>query len=565
MVADDMLNDMTDPEAAAPSTTPPWMGALAGMAAAAVALGFSQFIEGATDVPGLVLGVGELVIDHTPGWAAEESIENLGSAGKGNLLRGITVVSFLIAAALGVCSVRRGPRVGVMGFALFGLLGGWATARNPQSPAVAAWLWALAAAGLGIATLHVLVRRARATPAPAIAPGTEPSGEPETVLASPLDPPASRRAFLGYSAGAGAVALTGVGLGRVVEGPSPAEAARAAITLPTTSATTGSTTTTVPDTVTETDRLTASGEVSADPFEGIDGLSSWVTPSTGDSFYRIDTALQVPQIDPADWTLSFTGMVDEPFELTYDEILAMDLVEHTITLSCVSNPIGGDLVGNAVWTGVPLDHLLDRAGVQQGATQLVARSVDDFTAGFPTEVVYDGRNALLVVGMNGEPLPVRHGFPARLVIAGLYGYVSATKWLEEIHLTTWESFNGYWINLGWSKEGPMKTMSRIDVPAHRARIDAGPTPVAGVAWAPVRGIRAVEVAIDEGQWQVCDLAVPGSDESWVQWRTEWDATPGVHRIDVRAVDGDGQPQPVGPKDVAPDGAEGYHAILVEVI
>lgn len=556
---------MTTPDPAASRSerpVPSWMGALAGMGAAAVALGFSQFIEGATDIPGLVLGVGELVVDYTPGWAAEESIESLGSAGKGNLLRGITIIAFLIAAVLGDQSARRSRRIGVWGFVAFGLLGGWATARNPQSHAIGSWFWALVATGLGIATLLVLVNRARASisnPAAGAVPEADTG-----VLASPLVPPASRRSFLGLSAGAGAVALTSVGLGRAVEGESAAELARANITLPSTSTT--STTSTPASTTTEpVARLTASGEVSTTEFAGIDGLSSWVTPSTGNSFYRIDTALQVPQVDPADWSLKITGMVDNPLELTYDDILAMDLVEHTITLSCVSNSVGGDLVGNAVWTGVPLIDLLEQAGVQDGATQLVGRSVDDFTAGFPTEVLYDGRNALLVVGMNGEPLPIRHGFPARLVISGLYGYVSATKWLEEIHLTTWEDFNGYWINLGWSKEGPMKTMSRIDVPRHGERLEAGVQTIAGVAWAPNRGISAVEISIDEGEWQLCDLAVPGTDESWVQWKVDWETEPGIRRIDVRAYDGAGELQPSGPKDVAPDGAEGWHAILVEVI
>lgn len=557
-----MVCDMTTPDASDERVTYPvpiWMGWLAGMSAAAVALGFSQFIGGATDVPGLVLGVGELIIDYMPGWAAEESIENLGSAGKGNLLRGVTIISFLVAAVLGDQSARRTSTIGIWGFVTFGLLGGWATARNPQSDTVASWFWALTATSLGIATLLVLVGRARAT----VTANNE-RGDPDTgVLASPLAPPASRRSFLGFSAGAGAFALAGVGIGRTVEGESAAELARASITLPTTTTerVEASTTTTRAPIA----RMTASGEVSSTEYAGIEGLSSWVTPSVGNNFYRIDTALQIPQVDPANWTLRITGMVDNPLEFTYDDILAMDLAEHTITLSCVSNNVGGDLVGNAVWTGVPLIDLLDRAGVQEGATQLVGRSVDDFTAGFPTEVLYDGRNALLAVGMNGEPLPVRHGFPARLVIAGLYGYVSATKWLEEINLTTWEDFNGYWINLGWSKEGPMKTMSRIDVPRHRERLEHGTQLLAGVAWAPNRGISAVEVSIDEGEWQLCDLAVPGTDESWVQWKVEWDADPGIHRVDVRAFDGEGALQPQGPKDVAPDGAEGWHGILVEVV
>ncbi|MEM8706114.1 MAG: molybdopterin-dependent oxidoreductase [Actinomycetota bacterium] len=541
---------MTDQQTS--TSAPWWMGVLAGLAAAGVALAFGQLIEGVSDtIPGLVLGVGELVIDYTPGWAAEESIENLGTAGKGNLLLGITIVAFLLAGMLGEQALKRGDRFGVFGFAAFGLLGGWAVARNPQSPFFASWLWALVAAGLGIATLRFLLKRARASATDT----ADVSAEGAAILASPLDPPHSRRAFMGWTAGAGAVALTGVGVGRAAEGTGAGDLARAEIVLPEAAAET-STTTSLAE--------RATGAVQAEPFD-IPGLSSWVTPSTNDQFYRIDTALSFPQVDPASWSLKFTGMVDNPYELTYDEILNMDLVERTITLSCVSNPVGGELVGNAVWTGVPLADLLDRAGVQDGATQIVGRSVDDFTAGFPTETVYDGRNAMLVVGQNGEPLQVRHGFPARLVIAGLYGYVSATKWIEEINLTTWEAFNGYWINLGWAKDGPMKTTSRIDVPQHRTQIAAGMTPIAGVAWSPVRGIEAVEISIDQGDWQICDLAVPGTDESWVQWKTEWDASPGVHRIDVRAIDKNGDIQPVGPKDVAPDGAEGYHAILVEVV
>ncbi len=531
------------------------MGAVAGMGGAAVALSFGQFIEGATNVPGLVLGVGEWIIDITPGWVAERSIEDLGTAGKGNLLEGITIVTFLLAAGLGSVALRRGTRYGVAGFAAFGLLGGFTTARNPQSPAVTSWIWSLVAAALGIATFVFLLRRAQAT---VQAP------EPDE-LPSPLNPPHSRRAFLGWGAGAGAVALTGIGAGRAATGKSAAEIAREATVLPEASPAPSTSTTT---TTTEPASNVLSGRVASitsETFDEIPGLTPWVSPSDNGQFYLIDTALSKPQVDPADWKLKFTGMVDNPFELTYDEILAMDLVEETITLSCVSNEVGGSLVGNAVWTGVPLVDLLDRAGVQEGATQVVARSVDDFTAGFPTELLFDGRNSLLVVGMNGEPLPIRHGFPARLVVAGLYGYVSATKWLEEINLTRWDDFNGYWVNLGWAKEGPMKTMSRIDVPHNRTQIEHGPTPVAGVAWAPTRDISAVELSIDEGPWVSCDLAIPGTDETWVQWKLEWDAPPGVHALQVRAVDGDGELQPLGPRAVAPDGAEGWHQILVEVI
>jgi len=576
------------------------MGAVAGLAAGGLALGFGDLVAGYSDIPGLVLGVGEWVVDNTPGWAAEWSIEDLGSAGKGSLLPGITVAALVLAALLGDLSYRRSVRIGLIGFAAFGLFGAFATARNPLSPDAAAVVWSLAAATLGMAALHLLVGlahraagsadRARssslsqaddsqATAAAGQAgqseqathteqaehaertlPGEATGGtEPEQTgaglpTASPLDPPRSRRAFLGWSAGAGAVALTAAGIGRRAAGrATSAELARESVSLPTAGSAPAASAPAA---------AAGSASVSDAPFAGIEGLSSWITPN--DEFYRIDTALRVPQVDPADWQLRFTGMVDNELSFSYDDLLAMPLSEHAITLSCVSNPIGGDLVGTAMWTGVPLLDLLDQAGVQPGATQVVGRSVDDFTAGFPTEVLGDGRNALLVVGMNGEPLPIRNGFPARLVVAGLYGYVSAVKWLSEVHLTTWDGFDGYWIPRGWSKTGPMKITSRIDVPRHNSRIEAGETVIAGVAWQPTRGISAVQVRVDGGDWQSCDLAVPGSDETWVQWRTDWSAEPGPHTLAVRAHNGDGDPQPIGPKGVAPDGAEGYHEIRVDV-
>ena len=287
-----------------------------------------------------------------------------------------------------------------------------------------------------------------------------------------------------------------------------------------------------------------------------------MTPN--DDFYRIDTAFEVPQVDPGSWRLRFTGMVDNPYEITFDEIQAMDLTDHVITLSCVSNRVGGNLVGNAVWTGVPLSALLDRAGVQAGADQVVGRSVDDWTAGFPTPLVYDGRNAILAIGMNDQFLPTDHGFPARLVVAGLYGYVSAVKWIEEIHLTTWDGFDGYWVPRGWSKEGPMKTQSRIDVPVGRGVVAGQPTPIAGIAWAPTRGIERVEVQIDGTEWLPCELGEALGDESWVQWYREWTPTAGRHRIRVRATDGDGVTQSEQEVSPRPNGAEGWHTVNVTV-
>ena len=582
------------------------MGALAGAAGAGVALGFGELIEGATDtIPSLVVAVGELVADYTPGDIVAASIANLGSIQKTVLFASIVILSLAIGAGLGHMAARGRRQVTEVGFALFGMLGGWAASRNPFSPALGSWLVALAAAVLGVVTTLLLVSRIRAhSPAPGPAgsaqpaPTTDPAGAELTaqpqdpagaeLTAQPQDPAGSRprvgtrRAFFAYAGGAGATALAMVGIGRSLRGPSVAEQARAAVVLPplTTAPSTAAAEPTGGDSGTaaadaaaattpseESSGLSVRDQVAAlDTLDDeIDGISTYISPNDG--FYRIDTALVVPQVDPADWSLRFTGMVDNPYELTFDEILAMDLSDHVITLSCVSNRVGGNLVGNAVWTGVPLTALLDRAGVQAGADQVVGRSVDDWTAGFPTGLLYDGRNAILAVGMNGEALPTRHGFPARLVVAGLYGYVSAVKWIEEINLTTWDAFDAYWVPRGWSKEGPMKTQARIDVPAAGSSgglVAGTPTPIAGIAWAPTRGIEAVEVNIDGEGWQPCRLGDALGDESWVQWHYEWTPSAGRHQIQVRATDGGGVLQPFGPKDPRPDGAEGWHLVTVNV-
>ena len=292
----------------------------------------------------------------------------------------------------------------------------------------------------------------------------------------------------------------------------------------------------------------------------VSGISPIVTPNP--DFYRIDTALVIPSVDVNSWKLSISGMVDSPYTMTFRELIDMGLVETPVTLSCVSNKVGGNLVDNAVWRGVPLSDVLNRAGVQRGATQIVGRSVDNWNSGFPTEYAFDGRVALVAVAMNGEPLPREHGFPARLVIAGLYGYVSATKWLEEIRLTTWEGFDSYWVPRGWAKRGPIKTQSRIDVPRRDSRVRAGRVAVAGIAWAPTRSIERVEVQIDDGPWVAADLSNNMSVNSWRQWVYAWDATPGKHRIRCRATDGTGYTQTSEVRPPAPDGATGWHTIEV---
>jgi DMSO/TMAO reductase YedYZ molybdopterin-dependent catalytic subunit len=295
----------------------------------------------------------------------------------------------------------------------------------------------------------------------------------------------------------------------------------------------------------------------------VPGLTPVVVPNA--DFYRIDTALIAPRVDVADWTLTVRGMVDREVRLGYDELSAMPTFEQYVTIACVSNEVGGRLVGNALWTGVDLRDVLDMAGVEAGASQVVGRSVDGWTAGFPTTWVMDPeRRSMIALGMNGVPLPVEHGYPARLIVPGLYGYVSATKWLSEIELTTMDAFDAYWIPRGWAKEAPILTQSRIDVPRGGARLEAGTVAVAGVAWAPDRGISGVEVRIDDGPWQPARLSQPLSDAAWVQWSLAWEAVPGDHRITVRAIDGTGTPQTDAVTPPAPDGARGHHSVSVTV-
>ena len=568
------------------AASPDTMGALAGTAGAALGLGFGELTEGAFEsIPSLVVAVSELLSDYTPGDVVRFSIANFGTSQKSLLTAGIIIATLALGGVLGRFAARGRPQVTLAGFALFGLLGGWAVARNPISPAVGSWVVALAAAVLAAGSTLLLVHLASKRTVPA--PGSEPAGTadpaepmdpvmPES-LAAPADAGTTRRAFFVYAAGAGAAALAMVGLGRALRGQSAAEQFLEANALRPSETTVPSAPTTEPQTVSpSTTTSTTLGPESAGSSvqtqlaaldtldDEVAGISSYVTPN--DSFYRIDTAFgRVPQVDPGDWRLRFTGMVDNPYEITFDEIQAMDLSDYVITLSCVSNEVGGNLVGNAVWTGVPLSVLLDRAGVQAGADQVVGRSVDDWTAGFPTGVVYDGRNAILAIGMNDEFLPTSHGFPARLVVAGLYGYVSAVKWIEEINLTTWDGFDGYWVPRGWSKEGPMKTQSRIDVPAGgRGLVPGQPTPIAGIAWAPTRGIERVEVNIDDEGWLPCQLSEAVGDESWVQWHREWTPSAGRHRIQVRATDGDGTTQRSEEVSPAPNGAEGWHTVTVNV-
>ncbi|MGH3453231.1 MAG: molybdopterin-dependent oxidoreductase, partial [Nocardioidaceae bacterium] len=295
---------------------------------------------------------------------------------------------------------------------------------------------------------------------------------------------------------------------------------------------------------------------------GVDGIEPWVTPN--DVFYRIDTTLSPPLVKPAEWELRIHGMVDRELTLTYQDLLDRGLSNAWITLCCVSNEVGGDLISNAWWSGVRIDELLDEAGVSPDADALLSTSRDGWTCGTPLAALTDGRDALLAVAMNGEPLPIEHGFPVRQVVPGLYGFVSATKWVVEWEVTRFDRFSAYWTDRGWSEQAPVKTQSRIDTPRSGADLDAGTVTIGGVAWAQHRGIERVEVRVDDGEWLPARLAADPSIDTWVQWVVEWEAEPGDHVLAVRATDSTGETQTEAEADVVPDGATGWHTIDVSV-
>ncbi len=517
--------------------------ALAGAVAAGVSLGVAELVTGiAGEGPSLVSAIGTEFIDRFAGSLKDIAVDLFGTNDKPALVVGIVVVSIALGAVFGIVASWR-FWVGASGFAIFGLVGVWAYRRDPFGSTGTAVLASVIGVAAGISALWYLLRLAAAGE-PVRAPATDDGvAVPGGIAPAPRAPATGtpRRTFIVGAAALGIGAAASAALGRRLRPANPAESARRTVTIP---------------------RPTRSTAVPSSQAFTVPGLSPYTTPN--DDFYRIDTALIVPQIDVGDWRLRVTGLVDHEFTMNYDELLSLDAVEETVTLQCVSNEVGGDLVGNAVWQGVPLAVLLERAGVQDGATQLVGRSLDDWTAGFPTELVRDGRVAMVAYAMNGEPLPVTHGFPARLIVAGLYGYVSATKWLNEIELTTWEGFDGYWITRGWAKEGPIKTASRIDVPRRSTTVPAGRTAVAGVAWAPTRGIERVELQVDDQEWQECRLGDVASDNTWVQWLYEWDAAPGDHVLTVRATDGTGETQTSEIASPIPDGATGWHSRRVTV-
>ncbi|WP_371600446.1 molybdopterin-dependent oxidoreductase [Streptomyces sp. NBC_00564] len=538
-----------------------WYGELAGVAATALALGVGELVAAATGGPSAPLvAVGGVAVDAAPTPVKEFAVTLFYTYDKLALQAGIVLVLAVFAAFIGALAMRR-LVYGLAGVAVFGMIGVLASATR----ASATWAYplptvigALAAAGLLVLLRRTLPRRAAvsapdlgdtgpdtnvvAQEAPTPVEGARsPSSDAGMSVMDGAGQPPGRRRFLALAVGAIGAAAVAVPGGRRLWAQRVA-AARAAVVLPSPSS--------------PAPPLPA--EVSA----GVPGAESFVTRNA--DFYRIDTALTVPQMEPKDWRLRVHGRVKRPLTLTYEQLLARPMVERYITLACVSNEVGGELVGNARWLGVPIKDLLDEVEPDGGADQVVSRSVDGYTAGTPTAALRDGRDALLAVGMNGEPLPVEHGFPVRMVVPGLYGYVSATKWLTELELSRFSDFSAYWVRRDYAALAPVKTQSRIDTPAAGKRLEQGLVMVAGVAWAQHRGVSAVEVRVDDGPWQQAQLAAVPSVDTWRQWSWPWQATPGKHRLQVRATDNTGQVQTGRVHKPLPDGATGRHTIELTV-
>jgi DMSO/TMAO reductase YedYZ molybdopterin-dependent catalytic subunit len=504
----------------APSRLPAGLAALTGVLALAAALATGHLVAAFVGIGASpYLAVGNAAIDLAPAWLKDFAVSAFGTGDKAVLLVGMAVVLVVLAIVAGLISRTR-PLPGQWFVGVFGILGIIAVYTRPNLGQVAliAPVVSLFAGVLGFRALHNAAMNALLD---------------ERFEDAPRSAGRRRILFTGVAVGAGLVGGLGqwIGSGRDAEGSrsavGPLVPARPAPPIP------------------------------ADADFAKLGTPTFLTANA--DFYRVDTALVLPQIRAEDWSLRIHGMVDREITYTYADIRNRPLVERIVTLCCVSNPVGGPYISTATFLGVDLAGLLGEAGVRPGAEQLYSTSVDGFTAGTPIPTVLDpDRGAMLVIGMNGEPLPVEHGFPARLVVPGLYGYVSATKWVTDLEVTTWDARRPYWLERGWAQRAPIKTQSRIDAP-HGA-VPAGRVRLAGIAWAQHTGIARVEVRLDGGPWRPATLSADVTDDAWRMWWAEVDAAPGGHQASVRATDRSGYLQTDEFADVVPDGATGWHTI-----
>jgi DMSO/TMAO reductase YedYZ molybdopterin-dependent catalytic subunit len=498
------------------------LGALAGLTAAALGLGVAELVAGVlgrTATP--VVAVGEAFIDRTPAWLKDLAVEWFGTADKAVLIAGVLIVFAVLSAGIGVLTLRR-RAAGLLAAGVLGLVAVAAIWTRPDTTSTDLWPAILGSVASLIALDMLTSRAARAANAP------------------PHDDSGHRRAFLRVVGAVAAVSAASYLAGRWFSSRrSSVEDSRESVAAP---------------------------EDNVDPHPGadlgVDGAEPWQTPN--EVFYRIDTALSVPLVRAEDWRLRIHGLVERDVMLDYEELVGMGLVESWVTLTCVSNEVGGYLAGNALWGGVRIADVLALARPRPDADAVRSMSADGWTAGTPLDVLTDGRDALFAVTMNGEPLPVEHGFPVRMVVPGLYGFVSATKWVVEVEVSRFDEFDAYWSTRGWAERAPIKTSSRIEVPRPSQYIAAGSVPVAGTAWAQHRGIEVVEVRADDGPWQRARLGAVPSTDTWRQWVWEWDAEPGEHRLQTRAIDGEGEVQIEEPAPPAPDGATGWHEVIVDV-
>jgi DMSO/TMAO reductase YedYZ molybdopterin-dependent catalytic subunit len=498
---------------------------IAGVAAASVSLGVAELVGIPFDARANArTAVSAEVVDLTPGPIKEWAIQTLGSLDKPFLAVVVLVVIATIAAVSGTLETPRRP-LGSAVIAAAGVLGCLAVLSRPGATALDT-IPTLAGTACGVAALRLLTRR------------LQPAAEDPADGAASAEPDAARRRLLGYG-------LLGFG---VISGVAGAVTTRLVH-----SVAADRTTFALPR------PRTPAPPIPADVQPTGVALPSFVTPSA--DFYRVDTALVVPQLSRGDWRLRIHGMVDHETTYSFADLARFDAVETVTTLTCVSNPVGGNLISTGIWTGYRLADLLAAAGVHADADMVLSTSIDGFTAGTPVRAITDGRNALLAVGLNDQPLPIEHGYPARLVVPGLYGYVSATKWVVELELTRFDRAKAYWTRQGWAPRAPIKTESRIDVPKSGQKVPMGPVVFGGVAWAQNRGVRAVEVLIDDGGWQPAQQGASYSNDTWRLWSFPWQAkTPGRHTITVRATDNTGAVQTADQVSTVPDGATGWHSV-----